>query len=81
LSAVHRVVPLEDLQYTNRHSIAYFLRPDDDAVYTNSNGAVVTAKEWHDKKFDVFRLTHDAQEDDTILCGGVEREERIIASA
>lgn len=81
LSAVHRVVPLEEVQTINRHSIVYFLRAEDDVVYTNSNGAAVTAKEWHDEKFDVFRLTHDAQEVDTILCGGVERGEKIIAAA
>lgn len=47
LSAVHRVVPINDGNHEDRYSIAFFLRPDDDAEYHHSDGTIMNAKTWH----------------------------------
>ena len=78
LSAVHRVVPRGAYQEENRSSIAYFLRPQDGTMYRDSNEVMVSAESWHDTKFNTFRLNHDEQEKDSILCGGMERGEVIV---
>ena len=73
-SAIHKVIPLTmDRQLEDRYSIAYFLRAEDNVTYTDSNGRGITAKEWHDRKFDVFRESHASQEMDSILTGGMEK--------
>ena len=54
-SIVHRVIPLQERQGEDRYSIAYFLRMNDDAEFTDLNGQTWTTKEWHDFKFDVFK--------------------------
>lgn len=78
LSAVHRVLPLGERQEEHRYSIAYFLRPDDDAQYEDASGQIVTAKEWHDRKFDVFRESHIEQARNPILTGGMEQNDLIV---
>ncbi|KAF2715979.1 putative 2OG-Fe(II) oxygenase family oxidoreductase [Polychaeton citri CBS 116435] len=80
LSAVHRVLPQGGYQQEHRHSIAYFLRPADDAIYHDVNGRLVTAKKWHDEKFNHFRATHATQNLDVILTGGMEYQDNIIAA-
>lgn len=78
-SAVHRVIPLGELQLQDRYSIAYFLRAENNTSFTDSNGRIVSAKAWHDEKFDVFRETHEQQERAMILTGGMERDEMVIS--
>lgn len=72
-SAVHRVVPVGDLQREHRYSIAYFLRAENDAKFRDCAGRIVSAKSWHDEKFDVFRESHEVQEKASVLTGGMER--------
>ncbi|KAH7041156.1 putative 2OG-Fe(II) oxygenase family oxidoreductase [Microdochium trichocladiopsis] len=72
-SAVHCVLPHEGRQLQHRHSIAFFLRPADDAEYTDSRGAKITAREWHNLKFDHFRASHAEQANNVILTGGMEK--------
>ncbi|KAK3994435.1 hypothetical protein QBC44DRAFT_391705 [Cladorrhinum sp. PSN332] len=51
-SCIHRVVPFNPTEH--RHSIAYFLRAEDDTMFMDSEGRYVTAKDWHDQKFKAF---------------------------
>ncbi|KID87427.1 Oxoglutarate/iron-dependent oxygenase [Metarhizium guizhouense ARSEF 977] len=77
-SAVHKVIPTRGLQHEDRYSIAYFLRAENHIRFTDSTGRHVSAKQWHDEKFDVFRETHEVQEKMPILTGGMERMESIV---
>jgi isopenicillin N synthase-like dioxygenase len=77
-SAVHQVLPLSGLQREHRYSIAYFLRAADSIRYCDSQGRTFSAKQWHDLKFDVFRESHEKQEQDSILTGGMERGEVLL---
>ncbi|OQE35115.1 hypothetical protein PENCOP_c014G03203 [Penicillium coprophilum] len=77
-SAVHRVIPTQRLQHEDRYSIAYFLRAANDTHFIDSTGRTISAKQWHDEKFDVFRETHEDQERLPILTGGMERQEAIV---
>lgn len=79
LSAVHRVLPFTHRQLEHRHSIAFFLRPADNTVYRDSKNRLVTARSWHDEKFDHFRASHEKQSAECILTGGMERSDRIVA--
>ncbi|KAL4983784.1 hypothetical protein BDW68DRAFT_28600 [Aspergillus falconensis] len=80
LSAVHRVLPFVNRQVDHRYSIAFFLRPADDTIYRDSKGRMITAREWHDQKFDHFRASHSEQAGDSILTGGMEQADKINAS-
>lgn len=75
LSAVHRVLPHGGRQVNHRHSIAFFLRPADDTVYSDVCGRSISARAWHDEKFDHFRASHLEQAQNVILTGGMERAE------
>ncbi|KAK2596141.1 hypothetical protein QQS21_006418 [Conoideocrella luteorostrata] len=77
-SAVHKVIPTRGLQHEDRYSIAYFLRAENNIQFRDSTGRQISAKVWHDEKFDVFRETHEEQEKRTILTGGMERQETIV---
>jgi len=72
-SAVHRVYPVNGIQRETRYAIAFFLRPADAAEFHDSKGRKITAAEWNDGKFKVFRQTHEQQESDAILTGGMEK--------
>jgi isopenicillin N synthase-like dioxygenase len=73
-SCVHRVLPITERQEHHRYSIAYFLRPEDNAIYVDSKGRHLSARTWHDEKYDVFREPHEKQEKDAILTGGMEQD-------
>lgn len=77
-SCVHRVLPITERQEEHRYSIAYFLRPEDDAVYVDSKGRELSAKAWHDEKYQVFREPHEKQEQDIVLTGGMEQSGMLI---
>jgi isopenicillin N synthase-like dioxygenase len=77
-SAVHQVLPLYGVQHEHRFSVAYFLRAEDNVEYEDSEGRRFTSKKWHDTKFDVFRETHDKQELDSYLTGGMERRDVLL---
>jgi isopenicillin N synthase-like dioxygenase len=77
-SCVHRVIPITERQEDHRYSIAYFLRPEDDAVYIDSKGRELSARTWHDEKYNVFREPHEKQEQDMILTGGMEKSGILI---
>jgi isopenicillin N synthase-like dioxygenase len=71
LSCLHRIIPVHG-QNKSRHTIAYFLRPSNDTKFVDSNGRCITASEWHDQKYEVFKSTHADQRKGTILTGGIE---------
>ncbi|KAF5855314.1 hypothetical protein ETB97_009448 [Aspergillus alliaceus] len=73
-SCVHRVLPITEWQEHHRYSIAYFLRPEDNVIYVDSKGRQLSARRWHDEKYDVFREPHETQEEDVILTGGMEQD-------
>jgi len=77
-SAVHRVMPVDKLQQDHRYSIAYFLRAENGTIFTDSTGRLVSAKTWHDEKFDVFRESHEEQAKRAILTGGMEQNEALL---
>ncbi|KAL4812051.1 putative 2OG-Fe(II) oxygenase family oxidoreductase [Aspergillus spinulosporus] len=77
-SAVHRVIPTQGLQHEDRYSIAYFLRAANDITFTDSRGRQISAKQWDDEKFDVFRETHEEQEKLPILTGGMEWKDSLV---
>lgn len=70
-SCLHRVIPVPG-QKVDRYTIAYFLRPDDGAIFMGSNNQPVRAEHWHDRKYRVFASTTEEQSQDTILTGGLE---------
>lgn len=65
-------------QEEHRYSIAYFLRPEDDAVYVDSKDRELSAIAWHDEKYDVFREPYEKQELDMVLPGGMEKDGVLI---
>ena len=80
-SCVHRVLPktATGRQEEHRYSIAYFLRPEDATQYRDSKGRMITARAWHDGKYEVFRQTHEMSAGDSVLTGGMEKNERLVA--
>ncbi|KAK6814960.1 hypothetical protein RU639_008466 [Aspergillus parasiticus] len=81
-SCVHRVAPpnVSGRQEEHRYSIAYFLRAEDVVQYKDSKGRVISARDWHDEKYGVFRLSHDESNSDRILTGGMEKGGEFIVS-
>ncbi|EPE34348.1 Clavaminate synthase-like protein [Glarea lozoyensis ATCC 20868] len=77
-SVIHRVLPVGAHQTEDRYTLAYFLRPEDDAVFKDINGNLVSARSWHDRKFDHFRASHNQQKNDTILMGGMEENQKFL---
>ncbi|MCJ1391740.1 hypothetical protein MMC18_004605 [Xylographa bjoerkii] len=70
-SAVHRVIPVFEPSQQNRFSIGYFLRAEDDKVLESSDGALMTAREWHDQKYVNYKASHDVQRTNSVLLGGM----------
>ncbi|KAB8217119.1 hypothetical protein BDV33DRAFT_232971 [Aspergillus novoparasiticus] len=71
LSALHRVVPVPGHESEYRYSTAYFLRPGNETEFRTSENTVVSALNWHDQKYNVFKAAHVEQEKNTILTGGI----------
>ena len=65
-------------QTENRYTLAFFLRPEDEAVFKDAAGQTISAKTWHDRKFDRFRDSHEKQDFDCILTGGMEENGRLL---
>jgi hypothetical protein len=58
--------------------LTYFLRPEDNAIYVDSKGRELSARAWHDEKYNVFRKPHEKQEKDMVLTGGMEKNGILI---
>ncbi|EFX00930.1 2og-Fe oxygenase family protein [Grosmannia clavigera kw1407] len=59
MSCIHRVVPFDPTEH--RYSIAYFLRAENDSMFVDSEGRYITAGQWHDEKFYVFKAAPEIQ--------------------
>lgn len=70
-SVLHRVIPVAEMEYAHRYSIAHFMTPADSTVFTDSEGREVTVEEWYRNKFVMKRATHEEQRKNTILTGGM----------
>jgi hypothetical protein len=79
-SCIHRVVPLNPTEH--RYSIAYFLRAEDETVFTDSNGRLTTAGQWHDEKFYTFTAPEyeQAKAPSYLLLGGMKEEEEVTVA-
>lgn len=66
-------MPLDGRQKEDRYSIAYFLRAEDKVVFNDPNGNMINAEDYHNKKFSVFRQSHEQQAAEPYLTGGMER--------
>ncbi|WQF80712.1 Putative oxoglutarate/iron-dependent dioxygenase, non-hem dioxygenase domain-containing protein [Colletotrichum destructivum] len=75
MSCIHRVVPFNPEEH--RYSIAYFLRAENETMFTDSEGRYVTAGQWHDEKFFLFKATPDVQAlaPPSMLYGGMTADE------
>lgn len=74
-SCIHRVVPYDFTEH--RYSIAYFLRAEDETMFTDSEGRYITAGQWHDEKFFAFTNPPEvqAQAPPSMLLGGMKEDE------
>jgi hypothetical protein len=64
----------------HRYSIAYFLRAEDETMFTDSAGRYVTAGQWLDEKFYAFMAPEfeQAQAPSYLLLGGM--KENVVVS-
>jgi isopenicillin N synthase-like dioxygenase len=70
-SCIHQVVPIENDK--DRYSIAFFLRPENDAEFVDCQDELKSAKKWHDGKFIAFEADHKQQTLlKSVLLGGME---------
>ncbi|KAJ5115614.1 hypothetical protein N7448_011392 [Penicillium atrosanguineum] len=67
-SCIHRVVPIDNT--TDRYSIAFFLRAENDAEFVDSQGKLVKAVDWHNRKMFHFAVPHENQKP-LIINGGM----------
>ncbi|KAK0384856.1 hypothetical protein NLU13_7334 [Sarocladium strictum] len=73
-SCVHRVVRGgRAKEEGHRYSIAYLLRPNDEAVFEDADGAAVTARDLAKVKYDTYSASHVEQARSTVLMGGMDR--------
>jgi isopenicillin N synthase-like dioxygenase len=82
-SAVHRVIPRNGKQDEDRYSIAYFLRVNDDATFSDGNGKTWTGKEWHDYKFNAFKFDPKREPSvlEKVVTGMMEENDQLIRRA
>lgn len=74
-SCIHQVVPMDVAE--DRYSIAYFLRPESEKKYKDSEGRWISASQWHDEKYEIFKKPHVEQVKNSILTGGMESEIKV----
>jgi isopenicillin N synthase-like dioxygenase len=77
MSCIHRVVPFRPDEH--RYSIAYFLRAENDSMFTDSEGRYITAGQWHDEKFFVFKASPEdqAKAPRSMLYGGMRVDDEV----
>jgi len=73
-SCLHRVYPSGGVyQEEERYSIAYFLRPESNTNFEDTDGKTVSAREWHDEKYIMYTERHEKQDQSMMLTGGMEQ--------
>lgn len=69
-SSLHRVVPWNGTWTKSpRYAIIFFLRPNDDTEFVDSEGVRWTAAAWLRRKFQNYRFPHKQQETNAISTG------------
>lgn len=71
-SALHRVVPCPwHGRWVSgpRYALIFFLRPNNDAEFVDTEGNTWTADQWLDRKFGNYRSSHDVQVQTAIATG------------
>ncbi|KAI1342270.1 Clavaminate synthase-like protein [Xylariaceae sp. FL0016] len=73
-SCIHRVVPYDYAEH--RYSIAYFLRAENDTMFTDPEGRFISAGQWHDEKFFAFTNPPELQAlaPSSMILGGMKEE-------
>lgn len=72
-SCLHRVIrDGRASQEGHRYSIAYLLRPDDEATFDDADGVHTTAKDFVKTKYQTYSAPHEEQEKHAVLTGGME---------
>ncbi|KAF7966514.1 hypothetical protein HWV62_38074, partial [Athelia sp. TMB] len=73
-SCLHRVVRATGKYETpHRYSLAFLLRPEDTLRIADVEDRAISAKEWHDRKYEIYAASHDEQETNQVLTGGMEK--------
>jgi len=73
-SCLHRVIPVNGIrQEEDRYTIAYFLRPEDNAEFEEVDGQKVTAVQWRNAKNVLYETPGDHQQMSKVLAGGMEQ--------
>jgi len=60
-SCLHRVVPCNRWNSGSRYSCIFFLRPNKETQFRDSDGTLWRAEDWLNRKFGNYRLTHEEQ--------------------
>ena len=69
-SSLHRVVPLPQREMVGpRYSIAFFLRPNNDAAFTDAEGRQWTGSEFLNMKLLNYRRPHQEQKQSSLATG------------
>ncbi|KAM0667278.1 hypothetical protein ACQRIU_005133 [Beauveria bassiana] len=69
-SSLHRVVPHRERWHANtRYSVLFFLRPNNDASFTDSEGVSWKAVDWLGRKFGNYRRSHREQKESAMSTG------------
>ena len=69
-SCLHRVVlPMEEGKVADRCLLAYFLRPELDAVFVDEGGKAWRSIDWHEEKFKRFQTSVEEQQRDFVSTG------------
>lgn len=69
-SSLHRVVPWHGKWVVSpRFALIFFLRPNNDAVFVDTEGNTWTADQWLDLKFGNYRSSHEVQKKSAIATG------------
>ena len=71
-SSIHRAAPTFGPLQQQRLVIGYFLRAEDDKVVKDNVGNIMTARQWHDRKYENYQADHSVQKKNSILTGGME---------
>lgn len=69
-SSLHRVVPCRERWLADpRYSVIFFLRPSNDAIFTDSEGVTWAGSEWLGSKFRNYRNPHRQQQESAMSTG------------
>ncbi|KAH8595993.1 hypothetical protein B0O99DRAFT_686047 [Bisporella sp. PMI_857] len=71
-SSLHRVVRGGMGHVDHRYSLAYLLCPDDELEFEGAESVIGKAKQFVQMKYNVYAASHEEQQKNPILCGGVE---------